>query len=110
MDAAAPSPPLPIPTASATPMPTPLTADFAPPILTRELITPRGSVVPAHKILRVLAKLPIAVAEGLFSPSEAGLLTHLCNLMLGCTRDARANPHANTNANNAELSQLPANG
>ena len=60
--------------------------------LTRELITPRGTVVPAHKIRRVLAKLPVAVADGLFSPAEAGILTHLCNLMLGCTRDARANP------------------
>ena len=60
--------------------------------LTRELITPRGTVVPAHKIRRVLAKLPVAVADGLFSPSEAGLLTHLCNLMLGCNREARANP------------------
>jgi hypothetical protein len=30
--------------------------------------------------------------------------------MLGCNRDARANPHANPNANNAERSQLPANG
>jgi hypothetical protein len=67
-------------------------------------------VVPARKIRRVLAKLPIAVAEGLFSPAEAGILTHLCNLMLGCSRDARANPHANPNANNAERSQLPANG
>jgi hypothetical protein len=78
--------------------------------LTRELITPRGSVVPAHKIRRVLAKLPIAVSEGLFSPQEAGALAALCNLMLSCNRDARANPHANPNANNAELSQLPANG
>ena len=59
--------------------------------LTRELITPRGTVVPAHKIRRVLAKLPVAVADGLFSPPEAGLLTHLCNLMLGCTREARTN-------------------
>jgi hypothetical protein len=54
--------------------------------LTRELITPRGTVVPARKIRRVLAKLPIAVAEGLFSPQEAGALTALCNLMLGCNR------------------------
>src|SRR6266481_5927440 len=59
--------------------------------LTRELITPRGTLVPARKIRRVLAKLPIAVAEGLFSPSEADLLTHLCNLMLGCNRQSRAN-------------------
>jgi len=54
--------------------------------LTRELITPRSTVVPAHKICRVLAKLPIAVSEGLFSPQEAGALTALCNLMLGCNR------------------------
>ncbi len=60
--------------------------------LTRELITPRGTVIPAHKIRRVLAKLPVAVAEGLFSPSEAGLLTHLCNLMLGCNRQSRTKP------------------
>jgi hypothetical protein len=49
-------------------------------------------VVPAHKIRRVLTKIPIAVSEGLFSPAEAGILTHLCNLMLGCNRDARENP------------------
>jgi hypothetical protein len=60
--------------------------------LTRELITPRGTVVPAHKIRRILAKLPIAVSEGLFSPQEAGALAALCNLMLSCNRDARANP------------------
>jgi len=60
--------------------------------LTHELITPRGSLVPAHKIRRVLAKLPIAVAEGLFSPSEAGSLIALCNLMLSCNREARKNP------------------
>ena len=78
--------------------------------LTRELITPCGALVPARKIRRVLAKLPIAVAEGLFTPQEAGALTSLCNLMLSCNRDAQANPHANHNANNAEGSQLPANG
>jgi len=60
--------------------------------LTRDLITMPGTLVPAHKIRRVLAKLPIAVADGIFSPSEAGLLTHLCNLMLGCNRQARKNP------------------
>ena len=60
--------------------------------LARELLTPRGTVVPAHKIRRVLAKLPIAVAEGLFSPSEAGSLIALCNLMLSCNREARKNP------------------
>ena len=60
--------------------------------LTRELITPRGTLVPARKIRRVFAKLPIAVADGLFSPTEAGLLTHLCNLMLGCNRQSRTKP------------------
>jgi hypothetical protein len=60
--------------------------------LTRELITPRGTLVAARKIRRILTKLPIAVAEGLFSPREAGALTSLCNLMLSCNREARANP------------------
>ena len=78
--------------------------------LTRELITSPGTLVPARKIRRVLAKLPTAVSEGLFSPLEAGALTALCNLLLSCNRDARANPHANPNTNNAERSQLPANG
>ena len=78
--------------------------------LTRELITPRGALVPARKIRRVLAKLPIAVAEGLFSPQEAGALTALCNLMLSCNRDARATFHTNPNTDNAERSQLPAIG
>ncbi|HTB94703.1 MAG TPA: hypothetical protein VK728_17845 [Candidatus Sulfotelmatobacter sp.] len=89
--------------------------------LTRELIAPRGTLVPSHKIRRVLAKLPVAVAEGLFSPAEAGLLTHLCNLMLGCNRQARANPRLKPTAtdqkflsslfteNDAELSHPPAN-
>jgi len=49
---------------------TPCTAAFVPPI-TRELITPCGTLVPDAKIHRVLAKLPIAVADGLFSPTEA---------------------------------------
>jgi hypothetical protein len=78
--------------------------------LTRELITPRGTVGPAQKIRRVLAKPPIAVAEGLFSPTEAGALITLCNLTLSCNREARANPHTNSTANNAERSQLPAIG
>ena len=60
--------------------------------LTRELITSPDTLVPARKIRRVLAKLPIAVSEGLFSPQEAGALTALCNLMLSCNRNARANP------------------
>jgi len=58
----------------------------------RELITPCGTLVPARKIRRVLAKLLIAVADGLFSPTEAGLLTHLCNLMLACNRQSRTKP------------------
>ena len=78
--------------------------------LTRELITSPGTLVPARKIRRVLAKLPIAVAEGLFSPLEAGALTALCNLMLSCNRDTRANPRANPITDNAERSQLPAIG
>ena len=60
--------------------------------LTRELITSRGTLVPARKIRRVLAKLPIAVADGTISPRQAGALTALCNLMLACNRQARANP------------------
>ena len=71
--------------------------------LTRELITSPGTLVPAHKIQRVLAKLPIAVADGLFSPAEAGLLTHLCNLMLGCNRQARPNPRLDPTAEDRTL-------
>ena len=89
--------------------------------LTRELASPQNASVPSRKIRRVLAKLPVAVAEGLFSPAEAGLLTHLCNLMLGCNRQARANPRLKPTAtdqkflsslfteNDAELSHPPAN-
>jgi hypothetical protein len=60
--------------------------------LTRELITPRGTVIPAHKIRRLLAKLPIAVADDLISPRQSGIMTLLCNLMLGCNHQSRANP------------------
>ena len=60
--------------------------------LIRELSSPQNAPVPTHKIRRVLAKLPVAVADGLFSPAEAGLLTHLCNLMLACNRQVHANP------------------
>ena len=71
--------------------------------LTRELITTPGTLVPARKIRRVLAKLPAAVADGLFSPSEAGLLTHLCNLMLGCNRQSRSNPSPEPTAKAPQL-------
>jgi hypothetical protein len=106
--------------------------------LTRELAPSHDTLIPTHNLRRILTKLPIAVAEGLFSPREAGALTALCNLMLSCNREARANPflesipanrrilaslleedpkrdftenlNANPNQNNAQPAPLPANG
>jgi hypothetical protein len=78
--------------------------------LTRELSPSQDALIPAHKLRRILAKLPVAVAEGLFTPREAGALIGLCNLMLACNRQARANPHANPNAIIAEVAHPPANG
>ena len=49
-------------------------------------------MIPAHKIRRLLAKLPIAVADDLISPRQSGIMTLLCNLMLGCNHQSRANP------------------
>jgi hypothetical protein len=105
--------------------------------LTRELSPSQDALIPTHNLRRILTKLPIAVAEGLFTPREAGALTALCNLMLSCNREARANPllesihanrrilasllevedpadnlvvnaDANPNGNNAQPSPLPA--
>jgi hypothetical protein len=93
--------------------------------LTRELTSPSGAAVSDAKIHRVLAKLPIALADGLVSPSQAGILTRLCNLMLACNRQSRANPflesiandwnfiatllNEDNNENDDEFTPLPAN-
>jgi hypothetical protein len=66
--------------------------------LTRELAPSQDALIPTRNLRRILTKLPIAVAEGLFSPREAGALTALCNLMLSCNRDARANLRLNPTA------------
>jgi hypothetical protein len=42
--------------------------------LTRELASPSGAAIPAAKIHRVLAKLPIALANGTISHSQFGVL------------------------------------
>jgi hypothetical protein len=62
--------------------------------LTRELASSHGAMIPAPKIRRLLAKLPIAVAvaDDLISLRQAGIMTLLCNLMLGCNHQSRANP------------------
>jgi hypothetical protein len=56
--------------------------------LTRELTTPFGGPIPEEKIQRVVEKLPLAVADGTLTPSQARSLRYLCALMLQCTRFA----------------------
>ena len=67
--------------------------------LSRELIVPPGTLVPPEKIVRLLSKVPIAMAQGLITPKEAGNLAYLCNVLLQTARAARGatpavDPHA----------------
>jgi hypothetical protein len=54
--------------------------------LTRELVSPLGAAIPAEKIHRVLAKLPIALADGTISLDQFCAMNNLCSLMLQCSR------------------------
>ncbi len=61
--------------------------------LTRELTAPYGVPIPAAKIHRVLAKLPVALADGTISLDQFRAMNNLCSLMLQCSRLA-ATDHA----------------
>ncbi|HTB95315.1 MAG TPA: hypothetical protein VK728_20955 [Candidatus Sulfotelmatobacter sp.] len=54
--------------------------------LTRELASHSGTPIPAEKIHRVLAKLPIAIADGTISLDQFCAMKNLCSLMLQCSR------------------------
>ncbi len=54
--------------------------------LNRELASPYGAPIPAAKIHRVLAKLPIALADGTISLSQFRVLNHLCSVLIQCSR------------------------
>jgi hypothetical protein len=64
--------------------------------LTRELASPSGAAIPAAKIHRVLAKLPIALADGTISPSQFGALYQLCCSLLQCSRLSATELPSNT--------------
>ena len=54
--------------------------------LTRELASPSGVLVPDAKIHRLLAKLPIALADGTISQDQFRAMNSICYLMLQCSR------------------------
>ncbi|HET6931042.1 MAG TPA: hypothetical protein VFI45_12035 [Candidatus Acidoferrum sp.] len=58
--------------------------------LIRELASPSGApsdtLVPAAKIHRVLAKLPIALADGTISQDQFRAMNSICYVMLQCSR------------------------
>jgi len=81
-----PSPLIPKATASATPHAHAPHRRLRPSDLNRELASPSGAPIPAAKIHRVLAKLPIALADGTISLSQFRVLNHLCSVLLQCSR------------------------
>ena len=59
--------------------------------LIRELASPAGALVPDAKIHRLLAKLPIALADGTIPQDQFRAMNSICYVMLQCSRLSAAN-------------------
>jgi len=75
--------------------------------LYREVTSSSGAIVPPEKIRRVLAKIPLALAQGLFTPKQAAALHYLCNVLIHSSRLARGESlHANPDPDRAFFSNF----